>query len=363
TGVEYAAPRNEIEEKLVKVWSEVLGIEKIGIDDDFFTLGGHSLKAIQVVSIIHRELNVEVPVGEVFSNPTIRQTGDYIVKSKESIYSSIKVVEEREVYKVSSAQKRLFALNQFAKEETNYNLPSVMIVEGNLEQGKLEETFRKLIKRHEAFRTSFELENGEIVQKIHKQVEFNVEYIELNEAGEELIKGIVGSFIKPFDLSKAPLLRVKLVRLEQEKYIWMLDMHHIISDGISIGIIMKEFTKLYKGERLEKLRIQYKDYAAWQNELLDSENMKEYGKYWMKAFSDELPVLEMPLDYQRPTLQSFEGESIEFKIDKKLTENIRKIGATYGATTYMTLLSAYNILLSRYSGQEDIIVGSPIAGR
>ena len=360
TGVEYVAPRNEIEEKLVKVWREVLDVEKVGIDDDFFALGGHSLKAIQVVSLMHRELDAEISVGEIFTSPTIRQIGKYIEKSKKNVYSSIKPVEEREVYKVSSAQRRLFTLSQIGKEGVNYNIPAVMVVEGRLEKQRVEEIFKKLIKRHQAFRTSFELQNDEIVQRIHRETEFNVEYI---EADEEVVKEIVRSFIRPLDLSKAPLLRVKLVRIEEEKYILMLDMHHIISDGTSLGIIIKEFTKLYNGEALEELKIEYKDYAVWQNEALSSEAMKKQEEYWMKVFGGDAPVLDIPIDYPRPTLQSFEGENIEFIIDEELTEKIRKIGNHSGATLYMTLLSAYNVLLSRYSGQEDIIVGSPIAGR
>ncbi|MBU3093333.1 amino acid adenylation domain-containing protein [Clostridium sp. CF011] len=265
--------------------------------------------------------------------------------------------------KASSAQKRLFTLNQFEKEKTSYNMPSVMVVEGNLEKEKVEETFRKLVERHEAFRTSFELRDKEIVQKIHKEVEFYLEYIELKKEEEETIKIIVKSFIKPFDLSKAPLLRVKLIKIEEEKHILMIDMHHIISDGTSIGIIIEEFSKLYKGEELKKLKIQYKDYSAWQNEALSSENMKNQEEYWKNVFKKKIPVLDMPTDYKRPTMKSFEGESIGFKIDKYITEKAKKIGMDNGTTLYMTLLSTYNILLSRYSGQEDIIVGSPIEGR
>ena len=363
TGVKYVPPRNEIEEKLVEAWREVLGVEKVGIDDDFFTLGGNSLKAIHILSIIHKELNVEESVNEVFTNSTIRQMAEYIGKSKESIYSSIQPAEEREVYKASSAQRGLYALDPFGNEKIKYNVPYVLIVKGEIDKGKVEEVFRKLVERHETFRTSFEVKDEEIVQRIHKEVELNVEYFERNESGEEVIKKLVEDFIKPFDLSKAPLLRVKLVRLEVEKYILMFDMHHIISDGTSMEIIMDEFVKLYKGEALEELKIQYKDYSVWQDELLSSEAIKDKEEYWMKVFSENIPVLNMPTDYPRPALQSFQGESISFKIDQELSEKIKRVGNDSGATLYMTLLSAYNILLSKYSGQEDIIVGSPIAGR
>ncbi|MGE5630186.1 MAG: non-ribosomal peptide synthetase, partial [Caulobacteraceae bacterium] len=294
TGAEYIAPRNEVEEKLAKIWSEVLGIGRIGIDDDFFALGGHSLKAIKMVAIVQRELMAEISVGEIFSHPTVRKLGEYIGKTKGIAYSYIEPVEEKEVYEVSSAQKRMFALNQFSKEELNYNIPHVMIFEGKLKRSKLEASFKKLVQRHEAFRTSFELADGKIMQRIHKTVEFRVEYEEINTDSEEAIKSEVEKFIKPFDLSKAPLLRVKLIRLKEEKHVLMFDMHHIISDGTSMSIIMEEFTKLYKGESLEELRVQYKDYSAWENRMLASETMKKHEEYWIKMFSNEIPVLNLP---------------------------------------------------------------------
>ena len=363
TGTEYEAPRNGIEEKLVKIWEEVLGVEKIGINDNFFTLGGHSLKAIKMAAIVQRDLMAEISVDEIFKNPTVRELGEYVGNTGEAVYSSIEAVEERELYEVSSAQKRLFALNQFSKEEINYNVPYILVFEGRLERNKLEESFEKLVQRHEAFRTSFELEEGEIKQRIHKSVEFKVEYEEISTDAEAIIQSEVDKFVKPFDLSKAPLLRVKLIQLAAEKHILMFDMHHIITDGTSMSIIMEEFTKLYKGESLEALRVQYKDYSAWENKMQASEAMKKHEEYWTRMFSDEIPVLNLPTDYPRPGFQSFEGESIEFGLDKHVTEKLKKVGKDNGATLYMTLLSAYNVLLSKYSGQEDIVVGSPIAGR
>lgn len=363
TGVAYVAPRNEVEEKLIQIWSEVLEVGKIGINDDFFALGGHSLKAIKLVSIIQKELKAEISVGELFIHPTVKELGEHIGRSKEVEYSAIGILEERELYQVSSAQKRLFALNQFAKEEINYNIPFVLIVEGKLERDKVEESFKKLVERHEVFRTSFELADDEIMQRIHKAVEFKVEYEELNTDLQAVINSEVEKFVKPFDLSKAPLLRVKLVRLQEEKHILMFDMHHIISDGTSTSIIMEEFTKLYKGENLEALRIQYKDYSAWENRLLASEAMKKHEEYWVTMFRDEIPVLNLPTDHPRPSFQSFEGESLSFTLDRDLTKRLNEICKANIATLYMTLLASYNVLLSKYSGQEDIVVGSPIAGR
>jgi len=360
TGTEYEAPRNETEEKLAEIWREVLGVEKIGICDNFFELGGHSLKAINLIARIHKELNIEIPLREIFKMPAIKGIAEYIKGMEESIYASIAAIEEREYYPASSAQKRIYTLQQFEMDNTSYNMPSVMVIEGEPDRNRLEGSFKELIKRHEALRTSFEIVNEEIVQKIHKEVNFSISWIEEKEdKTDETVKGC----IKPFDLSIAPLLRVGLINLAEDKHILIIDMHHIISDGVSIGILTKEFAELYKGKGLPELRIQYKDYAAWQNEMISSGAMKKQEEYWLKAFDGEIPVLNLPTDFPRPSLQSFEGDRITYSINKEITEGIRRIVKETGTTMYMVLLSGFNILLSKYSGQEDIIIGSPIAGR
>jgi len=359
-GKEYEAPGDETEEKLARIWQEVLGIEKIGIGDNFFDLGGHSLKGISLVSKIHKEFNVEVPLKEIFRTPTIKGLAEHIKGQEENIYSSIEPVEEKEYYELSSAQKRLYTLQQFNLNSTGYNMPGVLEIEGKLTAGRLEDAFKKLIKRHEALRTSFELIGEEVVQKIHKEVEFEIEH---KEAGEEEAEEVIRDFIRPFELSKAPLLRVGLIKLHPERYILMYDMHHIISDGISMGILVEEFTELYEGKALPELRLQYKDYAAWQNGIISSEAMKKQEEYWLKVYKGDIPVLNLPTDNKRPELQSFEGERIHFELGEEITKGLRKTVKETGATMYMVLLAGFNILLSKYSGQEDIVIGSPIAGR
>jgi NRPS condensation-like uncharacterized protein len=237
-----------------------------------------------MAAIIKKEFMTEISVGDIFSHSTVRSQGEYIGKAIGSEYSSIEAVEERELYEVSSAQKRMYVLNQLSRSETNYNIPYILVFESKLERNKVEESFKKLVERHEAFRTSFELSDNEIImQRIHKDVEFKMEYEELDRDSEGEIASEAESFISPFDLSKAPLLRVKLIRLASEKYALILDMHHIISDGTSVGIILEEFEKLYKGENLEEPRVQYKDYSAWENRLLNSEAMKKHEEYWIKT--------------------------------------------------------------------------------
>ncbi|HAY3898245.1 TPA: amino acid adenylation domain-containing protein, partial [Escherichia coli] len=358
TLTEYEAPRNEVEETLSKIWSEILGVEKIGINDNFFELGGHSLKATMLMSKIHKELSKEVPLKELFKSPTIKELGKYIEDSEENLYSRIKKVEEKEYYEASSAQKRMYMLQQFDKDSIAYNMPAVFELEGKVDKSKIEEIFRKLTQRHEALRTYFETLDGEIVQKLQNNYVFELKH--RNENGN--IEDIINKFVRPFDLDKAPLFRAELVENNKKDYL-LIDMHHIISDGISMGILINEFTEIYSGKALEPLKLQYKDFAAWQNNFLKSEEMKKQEEYWINRFSDKIPALNMLTDYERPAMQSFEGDSVSFEVDEDITLKLRKLTKETGTTMHMVLLSAFNILLSKYSGQEDIVIGTPIAGR
>jgi len=361
-GTEYVAPRNAIEEALASIWSEVLNKEQVGINDNFFELGGHSLKGIALISRIHKELSVEVPLRELFKAPTISSISEYISGASESIYASIEPAVEKAYYEASSAQKRIWLLQQFDTASIGYNMPGILILDGDLDKTRLEPAFRGLISRHEALRTSFDMVEGEIVQRIIgvDEVEFEIDYAEISEA--EVDSSVI-EFVRAFDLSQAPLLRVGLVKESDTRHYLMFDMHHIISDGTSMAILTKEFMALYEGHRLNAQRLQYKDFSQWQNVFLKSEQMQGQEQYWLERFSDELPVLNLPLDYTRPSVQEFAGDSTRFVIGEDLTEKLRKIARGSGTTMYMVLLSAVNILLSKYSGLEDIIVGSPIAGR
>ena len=364
---EYVAPRNQMEEFLAKIWSEVLGIEKISIHDDFFELGGHSLKGTILVSRIHKELNLGLPLKELFRTPTIVGISEYLSKMKPSAYSSIEAVEVKDYYETSSAQKRMYVLQQLDLEMVSYNMPVIMTVEGILEKERLETAIWQLIERHEVLRTSFETVEDRVVQRVRNTVTFAVEYTDKTEEYSESIKECVDKevkhFIRPFDLCRAPLLRVGLIKLAEEKHLLLFDIHHIISDGTSLSVLVKEFTEFYEDKELNPQRIQYKDFSEWQNAYLKSDAMREQEKYWLERLSGELPVLNMPLDYQRPAIQEFDGSSIEFKLGKELSRKLRDVTKETGATLYMVLLSAINILLLKYTGQEDIIVGSPIAGR
>ncbi|WP_157261697.1 condensation domain-containing protein, partial [Paenibacillus sp. A3] len=360
SGSEYTAPRTPLEAKLVRIWQEVLGVATVGVKDNFFDLGGHSLRATTLVSKVHKELNVDLPLRDVFRYATIEEMAQAITRMEEGAFSAIPVAEEREYYPLSSAQKRLFILHQLEGAEQSYNMPGAMLLEGALDRERFEEAFRGLIARHETLRTGFEMVNGEALQRIYPQVDFAVEYV---QASEEAAGEVVQDFVRTFDLAKPPLLRVGLVELAEERYILMFDMHHIISDGVSMEVLVEEFVRLYDGEELEPLRIQYKDYAAWQQSDAQQEQLKRQEAYWLDQFQGELPVLEMPTDYARPAVQSYEGHTLHFFMDAQKSEGLKRLAAESGATLYMVLLAAYTILLHKYTGQQDVVVGTPIAGR
>ena len=358
---EYVSPKNEVEETLVKLWQEILGVTQIGVKDNFFEMGGHSLRATLLVSRIHKEFNVEFPLREVFQHPTIEQMSHWITGAEKQKYTAIQSVENRDFYPLSFAQKRMYITNQVGETGTSYNMPSILELKGKLDISKVETAYQTLINRHEALRTSFEMVEGELVQRVHPEMKLLFECVEVAEKG---VKDKVETFIRPFHLAKAPLIRVSVLKIAEEHHILCSDMHHIISDGITINVLMKEFIQLYKGNiELPSISIQYKDYTVWQQNWAQSVDFARQGQYWLEQFEGELPVLELPTDYSRPSVKKFKGDHYEFTLNKQVTKRLKKLSDKRGTTIYMTLLAAYNILLSRYTGQEDIIVGAPVAGR
>ncbi|MCP5106054.1 MAG: amino acid adenylation domain-containing protein, partial [bacterium] len=367
SGGEYIAPTDELEDTLAAIWSDVLGIEKekISIAGNFFQMGGHSLKATSMVAGIHKVFDIKVPLTEIFRLPSIRQLARYIREAEKEKYSAIVPVEEKEYYMLSSAQMRLYILQQMEPQSTAYNLPLAIPLDEAMPKEKLLGIFMQLIRRHESLRTSFIMVGEEPVQRIHKDVPFHIEYYDSAAEGTEETDHIGGLHrgVMPFDLSVAPLLRVGLVKLAEAKYLFMMDRHHIITDGISQEILEKEFLALYNGESLEPLRLQYKDYAEWQNSAAQKKSLERQEIYWVQRFAGELPVLNLPCDYPRPAVQSFEGRTTDFCLGREETAALRALAAGQDATVYMVLLMICNILLGRLGSQEDIVVGSPTAGR
>ncbi|WP_164473115.1 non-ribosomal peptide synthetase [Clostridium sp. E02] len=365
TGVEYEAAENDIEKNLVTIWQEILNAKRIGVNDNFFHIGGHSLKAVSLVSEIHMEMDVEIPLSKIFHLTTIKKQAEYISRATKSKYVSIEPVKEREYYFASSAQKRMYLLNKLDGVSITYNVSVVYNIKGIIDREKLENTFQEIVKRHDSFRTSFDVVNGEIVQRIHKDANFKIEIKDLKDfaISEETLQGYIREFVRPFNLSEYPLVRACLVNKQDQEHILMLDMHHIITDGASMGILLNEIADIYEGKSLASLRVQYKDFSEWQNKLFKNELIKKQKSYWLEVFSGETPLLNMPVDYKRPAIKSSEGDRIDFEIDRDMTKELKKIAENTNSTIYMVLLAAYNVLLYKYTGQEDIVVGSPISGR
>ncbi len=367
-------PRDEMEETLAGVWSDVLSInrELIGIDNNFFDLGGHSLKATIASAKIHKELHVDIKLSDIFEFRTIRELAGYIKKAALTTYTSIESVEKRDYYFLSSAQKRLYILQQMEPDNTSYNIPIFLTLEKGIDELKLEETFKRLIERHESLRTSFEMFDDEPVQRAHEFVEFKMEYFEAG--GDEEVEAIRKNFVRFFDLFQAPLLRVGVIHTpvfgqpsqegnSKDTRILMVDMHHIITDGVSQDILTRELVRLYEGEELSCLRLQYKDFSEWQNGEEQKKIIESQKSYWMNAFSGEIPVLNLPADYPRPRVQSFEGCTFHLALDETELRVLKDISREAETTLFMSVLSVFYILLSKVSGQEDIIVGTPAAGR
>ncbi len=358
---EYTPPRDELEKKLAEIWRRVLNRQTpIGIDDNFFQLGGHSLKAVIMTAKVHKELEIKISLTELFKRPSIRAMAEYTRETAKVKFASPGPLENKEYYPLSSAQTRMLFLSQMEGIGTAYNLPVVTEIRGKPDKHRFEKSLRQLIHRHESLRTSFLVKNETPVQVVHRAVDFHLE--NMKAAGHE-IQGVIAGFIKPFSLIRAPLFRVGLVELTGGKYLLLLDMHHIISDGISMVILIREFIHIYEGRTLPKLQIQYKDYSKWQEHLFDTPGFKKQEDYWLTRFKGKLPVLKLPTDYIRPPVQRFDGDCIKYQLDGELTGRLKKIASETDTTLFMILLAAFDILLAKYTGEEDIVVGIPASGR
>ena len=301
----------------------------------------------------------------------LQKTGDIRVK-----HFLIQPLEKKEYYRLSPAQMRLYVLKEIYPEASVYNISQVVELERAMDRKRLEDTIRKLIARHESLRTSFDVVDEEPVQRVHDKVDFEIEYYDTGTVnnGQKLQETdnrgrlpkeaeIVNNFIKPFHLKNAPLLRVGVIEPGQGRQILMVDMHHIISDEVSHRILYRDFMALYAGKELPPLKIQYKDYSQWQNRELKKAKIKKQENYWLNQFKGKIPIINLPIDYPRPPVYSIEGSSLGFKIGEQETSALKKIAKDENCSMFMVLVTLFNILLSKISGQSDIVVGTPIAGR
>ncbi|MEI6412088.1 MAG: amino acid adenylation domain-containing protein, partial [Bacteroidota bacterium] len=374
----YVAPRNAVEAQLVEIWQQVLGREQIGVEDNFFNLGGHSLRAIRVVSLIRQVFSVEIRLSEIFACPTVAALAHRIQtasKDNPKTLESIPKVTESADYALSNAQRRLWVIDQMsetAEAHAAYNMPAALRLRGDLDIAALEQVFDLLFERHESLRTQFR----EGRQVISPAVPYQLPQRDCRGMSAAAIDTLVKNYaLRAFDLALDSLLQLELLQLEDAEYLLLFNMHHIIFDGWSLEVLVREMTKLYDAIKqgvkeplsvLPALKIQYKDYAAWQNELLESDATEALRSFWLEQLAPDggiLPTLELPSDFARPANKTYNGATLNTIIPAKVLEGLNALCQTQGATLFMGLTALVKSLLYRYTGQEDILIGTPVAGR
>ncbi|HEX8128481.1 MAG TPA: amino acid adenylation domain-containing protein [Pyrinomonadaceae bacterium] len=376
----YVGARDGLEELLARIWEEVLGLQRVGVFDNFFDLGGHSLLATRVVSRIRQTFKVELGVRALFERPTVASLALGIAAAiggsdhEGAGDSSIQPVAREAGVPLSFAQERLYFMEQLAPGSPIYNVPVAYRIAGELDPATLERSLAAVVVRHETLRTRFEAVEGEMLQFVDASVECRMELIDLSglsdeEREREARRMATEEARRGFDLSTAPLLRAKVLRLSAREHLLLVTMHHLITDGWSMNVLMREVAACYEAfgrnaePQLPELHIQYADYAAWQRGMLSGAVLDAQLAYWKQQLAGAPVVLELPTDAPRPPLQTFRGDTERFEIDAELTARLKQLSRAEGATLFMTLLAAFNVLLSRYSGQDDILVGTPVANR
>ncbi len=387
------APRNSMEKTLADIWTKLLGLEEIGIHDNFFEAGGHSLLVTQMISQLRQSLNLELPLRSLFEYPTIAELAQQISQAEiaepkaDSLAFPTKIAPGGQNYAViqavqrdpenlclSFAQQRLWFLNQLEGPSPTYNIPFVCQLEGNLNLTALEQSLRAIVQRHEVLRTTFPSQNGVAHQRISTCVEVECPLIDLQALPKAEKKSKLQALInaevqKPFDLAQDNLIRFKLLRLGETTHVLTIAMHHIVSDGWSIGILQRELSTLYtafcQGQPapLAPLPIQYADFANWQRQWLQGQVLDTHLNYWRQQLANSPPLLDLPTDFPRPPVQTFRGKRESFELNHDLTQKLKTLSQNHGATLFMLLLASFQVLLYRYSGQSDLVVGSPIANR
>lgn len=356
--VNVAMPSNETEESLLQIWKQLLRTDDVGVNQHFFEAGGSSLKAAEMSMQILKKFKVELPLELFYEKGTIAGIAAAILHAAPKNYEPIPEAATRDYYAASSAQKRLYYFWELDKTSTAYNIPVAFSIIGTIDYKKLEDCIKQLIAKHDSLRMSFHAD-GEPVFQVNAAVEFKIDII---DCGENNLHHTLKSAVQPFDLSQAPLFRVNVLNMQGGGQVLFIDFHHIISDGVSVYYFLDELIALYSGNEIPLLPVQYKDFACWQKEA-NSEKIALQEKYWLEQLQGDLPLLEMPADFQRPVIFDAAGEKLSFSLSKDATAQLKQLAAANGCTLHVLLFAAYNILLSKYTAQEDLVVGIPVAGR
>ncbi len=376
---EYVIPSTEYEVKLASIWQELLDIDKIGIYDNFFELGGHSLLITQLVSRINDKFNVNIHLKDLFEYANIKSQASYIeLKEKTGYRNRIKILksERPEHIPLSFSQQRLWVLDKIETEHAVYNIPTSLRLLGEININNIEKSLKLLVERHESLRTNFyDIDNipYQIIRNLSDK-EFHINYKDLSNLNEENIQKEVTTILQNestyvFDLENDKLFRFTLIKINQNEHIISFTFHHIITDGWSINLLLKEFIEIYYALEnnidldLPELKLQYADFSIWQREYLEGEILDKQISYWKEKLKGSPPILELPIDKPRPKIKTFNGSKVQINLASVIKDSINQISTKESVTLFMVLLGTFKILLSKYSGQKDICIGTPIANR
>ncbi|QMS92210.1 amino acid adenylation domain-containing protein [Nostoc edaphicum CCNP1411] len=363
------------QELLTGIWASVLGIELVEIYDNFFNLGGHSLLATRVVSQIRQVFNVEFPLRHLFETPVLANLAEVIEQSQAlNVAPAILPIQRSGNLPLSFAQQRFWILSQLEPDSPFYNIPLAVEIQGNIDLGILQRSFDEMVQQQEILRTTFQSVDGQPVLRIADFCQINILAIDLqalaaNEQQQEIKDLVLLLSQQPFNLEDGPLLRVQLLRLGDTRHVLLLTLHHIIADAWSMGLLVRNVVGLYHAEASRRTKeekftdIQYVDFAYWQRQWLQGEVLEGHLEYWRQQLADAPAMLELPTDYSRPAVQSFRGAVHRFSLSSGLTEALKQLSQRHQSTLFMTLLATLNVLLHRYTGSDDIVVGSAIANR
>ena len=374
----FVEPRAEIEELVAQIWREVLTLEKIGIHDNFFELGGHSLLATRIAARLRTTFNIDLPLRKVFELPTVAELAGHIEVLRKSenpvcFPPILPVPRDREI-PVSFSQQRLWFMRELDPDATAYNMPSIFAIHGPLNVLILERAINAVIARHEILRTVFAEKDGNPIQVILPFLEISIPFIDLRDTPEpsretKAQELVLAETRRPFDLRAGRLLRATILVLGEQDCYFLLTFDHMILDGTSMAVLFKEIAAYYdafldgKPCSLAPLAVQYADYAVWQREGVPDESVRVQQQYWKRQFAAWLAQAELPADHARPPMQTWRGERVTKRLPRELTTGLKGLSRREGVTLFMTLLAAFDIIVSRYTGSEDVVIGSTVAGR
>ncbi len=357
---QYVAPGNDIEVKMAQIWQEVLGVTRVGVEENFFALGGHSLKVTLLIAKIQKAFAITLPYSEIFAKPTVKELCQAIAAMTKGHAQEITAVEKREYYPLASKQKRIYIMEQMEGIGAAYHITSAFILKGEMDKERLSQAIDRLIARHDSLRTAIVTVDGQLLQQVYDKVHLKRSR---RQAQWAEVGGLLEQFVRRFDLSRPPLLRIELLEIGLKEHVLFFDVHHIVFDGISMQVFINELLELYEGQELPPVKLQYGDFALWEETRLKSPEINAQEEYWLSVFAGELPVLNLPCDFPRPAVRSYDGEVASFTVDAKLASKLQALAEQHQATLFMVILAAYSVLLHKYTGQEDVIVGTPSSGR